>query len=265
MGVIYYIRCKDNDRVYIGSTTRKPNQRWLEHLHYLRKNKHHSQHLQRTYNKYGEDSLEYLIAENVDDNNLLLAREQFHIWRFDVTMNGAPVSDSIRAANEANRGRVMPREERLQRSMALKETFKDYDFSDRATEERREPLRRGWVKRKENKEADPRTDEWIRLYKSGMGLREIAATVGGCRQSIRIRLIDAGVFDRQRKYERKESTSLKISDAMNKWIDNEKHEWAKLYKEGVSIRKIEAITGRTRKMIARELKAMGIMNDSKRS
>lgn len=262
MGIIYYIKCKDNGRVYVGSTTRKPNQRWLEHLHYLRKNKHHSTHLQRAYNKYGEGSFEHLIAETVDDDNLLLAREQFHIWRFDVTMNGAPVSDSILAANEANRGRVMSKEERSQRSKAVKAAYKNYDFSDRATEARRELLRKAWIKRKENKDPDPRAAEWVKLYLSGMGLREIAATAGGCRQSIRVRLKDAGVFDANRKYERKECTSLKISAGMNKWIDTEKHEWAKLYKEGVSIRKIEAITGRTRKMIARELKAMGLMNDS---
>lgn len=259
MGVIYYIRCKNNGRVYVGSTMRKPNQRFLEHLHYLRKGTHHSKHLQRVYDKYGEASLEHLVVETVDDDNVLLAREQFHIWRFDETMNGAPVSDSIYAAHAANRGRVMPAEERKQRSEAVKAGYKNYDLSDRSTEERRQALRDGWVKRKANKAQDPRTDEWIRLYKEGKGLREIVKIAGGCRQSIRIRLEEAGIYDKDRNYDRKAEWNKKAAQARIKWINEEVEQWIKLYQDGVSIRGIERETGRTRKVIARELRKIGLI------
>ena len=259
MGVVYYIKCKGNGLVYVGSTIRKPNQRFLEHLHYLRNGNHHSKFLQRAYNKYGEDSLENIIVEEVEDNNFLLAREQFHIWRFDTTMNGAPVSDSIYAAHAANRGRVMPKDERERRSKAVKAGYKNYDFSDRSTEERRAALRTGWLKRKANKPLDPRIDEWIKLYKEGKSIRKIECVSDACRHTIRARLIEAGVFDRDRKYPRNEEWKKNAVEGRTKWISDEIGEWVKLYKDGVSIRGIERITGRTRKMIAREFRKIGLI------
>lgn len=115
-GTIYYFASKATGRVYVGSTVRKPNQRRLEHLHALRHGKHVTSHLQRVYNKHGEADLTFYVAEQVEGD--VLAAEQRHIdaigrpW----IMNGAPVSDSILAAHAANRGRVMPPEERARRS-----------------------------------------------------------------------------------------------------------------------------------------------------
>lgn len=259
MSAVYYIFCSENQRIYVGSTRRSTRQRWLEHLHYLRNKKHHSKHLQRTYDKYGESSFSFHIAEKVEDPNMLLAREQFHIWRFPQNMNGAPVSDSIFAAHAANRGRVMSEEERQRRSEAVKAGYKNYDFSDRQTEERRAALRRGWVKRKANKGPDPRTDQWVNLYQQGKGLREISALVGGTRATIRKSLTELGIFDRDRKYEMRDETKDKIQNTKRKWIDVEINNWIKLFKDGVSIREIERTTGRCRKVIARELRRVGIL------
>lgn len=265
MGHIYYIECSGNGLVYVGSTIRRASQRYNEHLHYLRNGNHHSSYLQRAFNKYGEAAFSQTVVEKVEDNNFLLAREQFHIWRFDKTMNGAPVSDGIYAAHAANRGRKMPNEERLNRSKILREALKNYDFSARATEVRRNALRLGWLKRKSNQQEDPRCVDWIRLYKEGNGLRQIKELSGGCRQTIRNALIHAGVFDRDRKYKRKDEWTKKAVLSKNKWINDEVSDWVKMYKEGVSIRSIEKITGRSRKVISRELKNFGLMNDSQRS
>ncbi len=119
-GVIYYIRCTANGRVYVGSTTKaKPRQRWLEHLHGLRKGKHHSQHLQRAYDKHGEPAFLFEVVEQVADGSLLLVREQAHIDQHRAAvMNSAPVADGHLAAAAVNRGRVMGPEERARRSAA---------------------------------------------------------------------------------------------------------------------------------------------------
>lgn len=119
-GVIYYIRCTANGRLYVGSTTKaKPRHRWLEHLHGLRKGKHHSQHLQRAYDKHGEAAFLFEVVEQVQGGAELLAREQAHIDQHRaIVMNSSPVSASHLAAAAVNRGRVMGPEERARRSAA---------------------------------------------------------------------------------------------------------------------------------------------------
>lgn len=59
---IYSITCTVNDKCYIGKTVNL-NRRWREHLNMLRNNKHHSQKLQRAWNKYGEDKFVFEIVE----------------------------------------------------------------------------------------------------------------------------------------------------------------------------------------------------------
>jgi len=125
-GVIYSITCKTNGKVYVGSTVRRPNQRRLEHLHNLRRGKHHSRHLQHCFNKYGEDSLAFEVIERVEDANFLLAREQFQIWRVaGRCLNSAEVADSHLAAAAANSGRVQGDSERAMRSAAIKKAIDD--------------------------------------------------------------------------------------------------------------------------------------------
>lgn len=50
-----------NDKVYIGSTSKSFESRRYEHLNNLVKQKHHNKHVQRTYQMYGEP--EFLILE----------------------------------------------------------------------------------------------------------------------------------------------------------------------------------------------------------
>lgn len=72
---IYKITCKANKRIYIGSAVnlrRRKNGHW----HTLRKNKHHSLHLQRAWNKYSEQAFTFEVLELVLPISLT-AREQY--------------------------------------------------------------------------------------------------------------------------------------------------------------------------------------------
>lgn len=83
---IYSITSKVNGKRYIGSASRIC-ERWSVHLSYLRANKHHSQHLQNHYNKYGEDDLVFNVLEVVERDGLnlsefkekLLSKEQTYL------------------------------------------------------------------------------------------------------------------------------------------------------------------------------------------
>lgn len=69
MGYIYKIINLDTNKYYLGST-KEIKKRTLRHFNELRKNKHHCIHLQRAFNKYGEDNfkLEIILeCENYKD------------------------------------------------------------------------------------------------------------------------------------------------------------------------------------------------------
>ena len=61
---IYFIRNVKNGKLYVGSA-KSFYLRWNNHRSRLRKNKHHNKHLQHAWNKYGESSFEFEVAEFV--------------------------------------------------------------------------------------------------------------------------------------------------------------------------------------------------------
>lgn len=73
---IYKITNSKNNKVYIGSSI-NCKQRHYEHWSDLKRNVHHSIHLQRSWNKYGEDVFIFEIIETVINSDSLLNREQF--------------------------------------------------------------------------------------------------------------------------------------------------------------------------------------------
>ena len=75
---IYQIRNIINGKVYIGSACDVMN-RWYNHKYQLRHNKHHTIHLQRAWNKYGEENFVFEILEEVEDEGQLLIIEQKYL------------------------------------------------------------------------------------------------------------------------------------------------------------------------------------------
>jgi len=71
---IYKILNKVNGKFYIGSA-KNFNKRWWVHRSLLRANKHHCEHLQAAWNKYWEQSFEFVILECCEIKDLT-EREQ---------------------------------------------------------------------------------------------------------------------------------------------------------------------------------------------
>lgn len=97
-GVIYMIRCVHTDKVYIGSAL-YPRVRKGAHFSNLKFGKHHSIHLQRSYDKHGRDAFSFHIVETVEDVAFLRPREQFWLWRYAGRLYNS--SDSARGATGA--------------------------------------------------------------------------------------------------------------------------------------------------------------------
>lgn len=75
---IYKIQSTSNkEKVYIGSAVNFRKRKNI-HLHQLRNNRHHSKKLQRHYNKYGENDLEFIILNECDPSKLII-REQCYL------------------------------------------------------------------------------------------------------------------------------------------------------------------------------------------
>lgn len=75
---IYCILNKENQMRYIGQSVDIPK-RFLHHKNRLRSNKHRNIHLQRAWNKYGEEAFEFQVIQYVDTD--LNYREYFW-WLF---------------------------------------------------------------------------------------------------------------------------------------------------------------------------------------
>lgn len=73
---IYKITNLTNEKFYLGSSN-DCHQRWIEHLSDLRRNQHHSIHLQRAWNKYGESNFIHEIIEEVNNIEVILEKEQY--------------------------------------------------------------------------------------------------------------------------------------------------------------------------------------------
>lgn len=86
---IYLIRNVINDKIYIGSTSNLKIRR-NKHISDLKNNKHHSYHLQKAYNKYGESNFQFIIIELIENTNdintlknILIELEQKYIVLYD--------------------------------------------------------------------------------------------------------------------------------------------------------------------------------------
>jgi len=90
---IYEIQCINNGKRYVGSAVNLHN-RMCVHLHNLRKGIHHSNYLQKSYNKHGEDAFEFYVIE-VCDKPSLIVREQHYLDSHHPEYNSAPTAGSM--------------------------------------------------------------------------------------------------------------------------------------------------------------------------
>lgn len=90
---IYAILSTIDDRFYIGKSKNVIG-RWATHLRDLVSKKHDNKHLQSFFNKYGEDSISFvLIEESIDANLSNLEKKYIKLWEatdcgFNMTQGG---------------------------------------------------------------------------------------------------------------------------------------------------------------------------------
>lgn len=73
---IYKIKNTINNNFYIGSAL-NIRKRWNIHISDLRRGKHHSEHLQNAFNKYGESAFEFSVIEICNKYELILMEQKW--------------------------------------------------------------------------------------------------------------------------------------------------------------------------------------------
>ena len=112
---IYKINNKINNKIYIGQTV-NIEKRWYKHKWDLNNNKHTNKHLQRAWNKYGEDNFHFSIIEECDTEELDI-KEKDYIQLFDSFKNGY---NRTLGGEHGNRGMIVSMETRRKLSELLK-------------------------------------------------------------------------------------------------------------------------------------------------
>ena len=131
---VYQIRNIKNNKVYIGSTSMPFSNRKQTHFATLRKNKHHSKHLQRSYNKYGESSFIFEILK-ICSINIIIKSEQiwldriksylpnngYNILRLASSCRGRKLTEEHkRKISISEKGKIVSKETRLKLSIINK-------------------------------------------------------------------------------------------------------------------------------------------------
>ena len=145
---IYIITNEVDGKCYVGQVGKGKDRtfkiRWDEHLYYLKNNKHGNKHLQRSWNKYGEDSFTFDILEVIEDVNLLNEHEIYWIDYYNSFHNGYNQTEGGEGMNkphseetkqkisESNKGkhRESPNEETKKKISESKKGKKPYEMTE---------------------------------------------------------------------------------------------------------------------------------------
>jgi group I intron endonuclease len=101
---IYQIQSKlKPGNIYIGSSVNIQH-RWTEHLSNLKKNKHHSRKLQRHFNKYGLEDLQFSVLLGCDKEDLLKI-EQYFLDSYDPYFNTCKIAGNLIGCIPWNKGK----------------------------------------------------------------------------------------------------------------------------------------------------------------
>lgn len=117
---IYQIVNKLNGKRYVGSSV-NVEVRWQTHRRELRKGTHHAQHLQRSWNKHGEESFNLEVILECDPEMLIQEEQKELDSGFDY--NSSPTAGSPLGFKFSDESRERVRQNRLDRYAADPEGF----------------------------------------------------------------------------------------------------------------------------------------------
>jgi group I intron endonuclease len=98
-GHIYKIENTLNGKVYIGQTIQSPSKRMWSHFSTLRKGIHKNQHLQNSFNKYGEPNFKFTVLNYATNKETLDKLESNYIKKYNSVNKNLGYNKSLGGAN----------------------------------------------------------------------------------------------------------------------------------------------------------------------
>ena len=140
---IYQIKNVLDDKVYIGSSNNL-EKRLKTHLRFLKSESHNNKHLQSAWTLYGGDNFIYSILEVIDNESLLISREQFHIDRYRIN-DSFCIDDNLCYNISVFADRPNPQSYSEEQRMAISERMtgeKNHFFGKKHTEESKDRIKK---------------------------------------------------------------------------------------------------------------------------
>lgn len=192
---VYEIRCIHNGRRYIGSAANFSS-RWRLHYTQLETGTHHSRHLQRSWNKYGESGFVFRVVEQCDRASII-EREQHYIDTLKPEFNSRPDATS-------QLGFKFSEESKKKMSEAAKRSrnFKGHKHSEetkrRISESRKGKGNSGWTQERKdrisaaNKGRVISAQQRLRISEKLRGHKQSQETINKRMESIKRRRMSGG-------------------------------------------------------------------------
>ena len=129
---IYKIQNKQDGKCYYGSSL-NIKKRFAQHLKTLRNNTHHNTHLQRAWNKYGEDAFVFEVVEECVSDCILIREQHYLNTNMDGYNIGRKSSGGDNISNNPNRDEIIAKIKKASQSrisaMTLEEKHKRFSKS----------------------------------------------------------------------------------------------------------------------------------------
>ena len=135
---VYMIKNKVNGKFYIGSSV-DIAYRWARHKRQLRNGNHHSIHLQRAWDKYGEENFEFTVIEECSED-ITFKREQYYLDLYKPYNNDVGYNISQSAVGTRIFGEMNPNYGRHM-SEESKQKLRELRLGTKQTEETKQKIR----------------------------------------------------------------------------------------------------------------------------
>ena len=176
---IYMIQNKLNNKMYIGQAVDIAD-RWKHHVWGLGGGYHDNTHLQRSWNKYGEENFEFTILLECVESDLNMYEEYyiFELMTFDHRVgynknyggdSGRPTEETKRKMSEAKKDKQLSEETKRKMSKSLKGKQLSEEHKRKISEAKKGRHHSAETKRKLSKtvvQIDPTTNKIVKMWES---------------------------------------------------------------------------------------------------
>ena len=192
MGIIYIIKNKINNKVYIGQTTQLVQDRWLKHKS---DSKYKDSKLYRAINKYGINNFYYEILEEDIPRNKLDDRERYWIKEYDSYNNGynSTFGGQDHPTDFDPTNILQAWNEGLSETEICNKLNLSIDRVSRSLIHQLGISKEEINKRKKEYMLKYTDDELLEYWNSGLGIYQIYKSYGGSKDNIKTRLLNLGI------------------------------------------------------------------------